>query len=120
MLRISPTARSIPFDPAGTRFTAKNVRDAILQAGLSLEADRINFVLTSQDVSNGYIELPVSDVVANATSVFLGRLALFPDLDYIISTVSGKVRITFTGNLAVNQPEAPSVGDNVHVLYWTV
>lgn len=120
MLRISPTARSIPFDSAGTRFTAKNVRDAILQAGLSLQADRVNFVLSAEDVSNGYIELPVSDVVANATSVFVDRLALFPDLDYTISVVSEKVRITFTGNFATNQPEAPSVGDNIHVLYWTV
>jgi|1048.fasta_scaffold88463_2 hypothetical protein len=120
MLRISPTARSIPFDSTGTRFTAKNVRDAILQAGLSLQANRANFTLTTQDVSNGYLELPVSEVVPNATSVFVDRLALFPDLDYTISTVAGKVRITFAGNFATNQPEAPSSGDNIHVLYWTV
>jgi len=120
MLRVSPTARSIPFDPSGTRFTAKNVRDAILQAGLSLQANRLNFVLTAQDISNGYVELPVAEVVPNATSVFVDRLALFPDLDYIVSTVSGKVRITFAGNFAANQPEAPTSGDNIHVLYWTV
>lgn len=48
---------------------------------------------------------------------FVNRDAIHESVDYSVSTVSGKTRLTWIGNLASGQPEALIAGDRISVTY---
>lgn len=64
----------------------------------------------------GYVELSM-EAMANSTVVFVGRLGAIEGVDYSVSVVGGKTRITFTGELASGGASALSEGDKVHVKF---
>lgn len=80
---------------------------------------RVNYTLVEEDINNNYIELPLASIIIPATLIFVDRLLLSPELDYTISFIDGKIRISFVGDYSPGQPEAPSIGDNLHIFYWT-
>jgi Coiled stalk of trimeric autotransporter adhesin len=83
----------------------------------ALEADHFRFdqekvVLSSSDISNGYIDLSHS-YDSKALQLFVGRLGLFESDDYLVSVVGGVTRVTFVGSL-VSGPETLIAGDTIH------
>jgi hypothetical protein len=121
-ISVTQTARAIPFDNTGTGLTATNIQDALLQILSTITVSVEEFTLTQNDITNGYVELNTLSAVNNSVNLFIGRLAFFQDVDYTLTSApgTGKLRITFSGNLASDQPEAPSVGDYLRVTYWTI
>lgn len=73
------------------------------------------FDLTATDISNGYVDFPAG-VIAEAGSIigFVDRLAIHEDEDFTVSTVSGKTRITFAGDLIAPGQSALDANDNLY------
>lgn len=123
MISASAVSRSIPFDPSGTTLTSRNLQDVVLEllnlkAAISLE----KFTITQEHLDAGFIELDTTHFVANSLVVFIGRLAAFEDEDFFVTSNpdTANLRLTFTGNFAVDAPEAPVLGEQIRVTYWTI
>jgi len=106
--------------------SARQAADSALDARVTaLETTPIafakeKFVITSTDISNGYIELQ-NEAVELSIVAHVDRLAIHPfdgtDGDYTVSVQGGKTRITFAGHLVVPSEESLSAGDIVRVTY---
>lgn len=79
-------------------------------------AKKESFTLNSTDISNGHIDL-AKLVMAESVSMSSGRLQMIEGEDYTLSTVAGKTRITFIGDLVTPAPSALAAGDKVHFQY---
>jgi len=73
------------------------------------------FDLSAADITNGYVDFPAG-VIAEAGSIigFVDRLAIHEDEDFTVSTVSGKTRITFAGDLIAPGQSALDANDNLY------
>lgn len=121
-ITVTTPSAAVPFDPTGTRLTARNMQDALLQILSTLTVTLEEFTISEQHLTDGYVELNTTNFVANSLNVFMGRLAFFQNMDFTVTSnpTTAKLRITFSGNLAAGQPEAPSVGEYLRVTYWTI
>jgi hypothetical protein len=77
-------------------------------------------VLTQQHVDQGYIDLPVVDIIANSLTAFVNRLGIFQDEDFTVSVVGDSTRLTFINALASTGDEAIQAGEQLRVTYWTL
>lgn len=70
------------------------------------------FVLSAQDISNGYVTLTSGTILQNSVSAVLGRVVLLDGFDFTVTTTSPTTsRLTFT-------PDAQAeIGDTVKVNY---
>ena len=82
----------------------------------SLICVKVKHVLTSLDISNGYVDL-LDVAVAHSVQAFVDRLAIHETDDYTLSVVSGVTRLTFTGSLITPGQENLAVGDEVRISY---
>lgn len=76
------------------------------------------FILTSQDITNGYITLTNDEIIRSSVVAFFDRLPLFEgaDEDYEISVQeNGDVRLVFSANLR----DLDYVGEVFRISYWT-
>lgn len=126
MISASVVSRSVPFDPAGTSLTSRNVQDVILeilqnQSGTPVIALE-TFIIDEQSLADGFIELTTTHLIENSLTVFVGRLAAFLGEDFTLTSnpETANLRLTFSGNFASDQPEAPSLGEKIRVTYWTI
>lgn len=101
---------------ASARQSADNALDVRISALESVTFEKENFVLTSTDVSNGYIDLS-NEAIAKSLRLHVGRLAGFEGEDYELSTVDGVTRITFINSFASSGTEPMAEGDKVKVAY---
>lgn len=90
--------------------------DARLDALEGISFEKENFVISAQDVANGYIDLQ-NEVIAKSLRLHVGRLAGFEGEDYELSTVGGVTRITFINSFASSGTEPMAEGDKVKVAY---
>lgn len=77
---------------------------------------KAKFVLSSGDISNGYIELPM-EAISGSEMVFVGPLFVYEGDEYSVSVVGGKTRITFMGELASGGNTSVASGDVIYVRY---
>lgn len=79
---------------------------------------KAKFVVSAQDISNGFIELAHA-AMDKSIVAFVDRLAIHEgaDQDYTVSVVGGKTRMTFVNNLVDPSPEKLSEGDVLNVTY---
>lgn len=117
------TSGSMLFHKAAAISSSNGYTDsqvAILDARIdSLEGvayQKESFTLVSGDVSNGYVELAYQ-AQPKSTTVFIDRLGATEDVDYTVSVVGGKTRLTWIGQLASGGASELVVGDKVHVKY---
>lgn len=100
--------------------SAREAADAALDTRLdvleAIQHRKEKFTLTSTDISNGYVDLAVSCIV-DSEMVFVGSLYVHSGDDYSVSTVGGKTRLTWSGELVQNGPSKLMVGDIVYVRY---
>ena len=73
-------------------------------------------VLSSTDISNGYIDLPHNARVESMMG-FVDRLAIHNEEDYEVSVVGGVTRITFIGELVSPSEQALVAGDTIFFRY---
>ena len=82
----------------------------------SLICVKVKHVLTSLDISHGYVDL-LDVAVAHSVQAFVDRLAIHETDDYTLSVVGGVTRLTFAGSLITVGQEKLSVGDEVRISY---
>lgn len=103
---------------------AKDTAAANKQEVLSLLSQSLikkqRIVLTSQHVSQGYVELPHTDIVPDSLDAHMDRLGLFEDEDFELSEVNGKTRLTFINSFAAGGDEEIEEGAELRVKYWIV
>ena len=100
--------------------SSRSTADAALQS----EIDAINavvhekekFVLSSLDISNGYINL-AHQAIEKSILVIVDRLVAHADDDYSVAVVSGVTRITLLNSFSSGGSEALAAGDVIHVMY---
>lgn len=90
--------------------------DSRVDALEAVQHRKETFTLSSGDISNGYIELSM-EAASNSTVVFVGRLGAVEGIDYSVSVVSSKTRITWTGELASGGASELVASDKVHVKF---
>jgi hypothetical protein len=99
-----------------SREAADSALDTRVTALEAVSHHKEKFVITSTDVSNGYIDLAMECTV-DSEMMFVGSLYTHEGDDYTVSTVGGKTRLTFAGPLAVGGASEMLVGDVVYVRY---
>ena len=74
------------------------------------------FVISSGNISSGYVELPM-EAVSGSEQVYVGPLYIHESDEYSLSVVGGKTRITFGASLQSDGETPLSVGDLMYVRY---
>ena len=83
------------------------------------EHRKMKFVLSAQDITNGYVDL-AHEAMANSVVAAVGRLMIHEGAseDFTMSVVGGVSRLTFVGNLVEPSEEKLSAGDIIYVKYF--
>jgi len=100
---------------AVVQLTSDLAAETVARTAAALVFVRFSGQLTSTDITNGYFEL-IHKVKHESVSAFIDRLALRHELDYTLSDVNGKTRISFVSGFT-SGAEAPAIGDLVHGNY---
>lgn len=92
--------------PDNTFFSAQENDVIYVQYFLSILQYDIQFnkemyVLTASDIQNGYVDL-TTEAVDESLIVFNGRVAVHENVDYLISSVASKTRVTLLND--INEP----------------
>ena len=74
------------------------------------------FTLSSENVSNGYVDCAFL-AVADSMRLLTGGVEQMEGESYTLSTVGGVTRITFAGDLVAPAPSALVAGDKVYIQY---
>jgi hypothetical protein len=75
-----------------------------------------SFTVTSQIITNNYIELQ-NKAFSMSIVPSIDRLLLLEGDDYVVSVVAGKTRLTFQNSLLQGHEEALEVGDKIRIRY---
>ena len=77
-----------------------------------------NFVLDSNDISNNHVVLTKTNVMRESIQVFIDRIPLLQEVDFLISTNTQQQTIlTFIGDFLPNNELALEIGENLRVNY---
>ncbi|NDE16743.1 hypothetical protein EBZ80_17600 [bacterium] len=95
-----------------------------LAAALDLRIDSLEGVayhkesitLTGGDITAGYVDLSL-EAKPYSTTVFIDRLGATEGVDYTVSVVAGKTRLTWIGELAAGGSSELFAGDKVNVTF---
>lgn len=68
--------------------------------------DKEHFILTDDDVTNGYIFLNNINIYPDSMTSFQGRLGMHLNYDYELSEENGKTKVTFINDMAAGGVEA--------------
>ena len=89
------------------------VKAALLVAGVWAKE---KITLTSTHIANQYVDLAYLAKDSSVVGAVM-RLAIHEGDDYTLSTVSGKTRLTFAGEIATGGNSALVAGDILHLTY---
>ena len=76
--------------------------------------------ITQEHISQGYVVLPDISIVIGSVVAFLNRVAIFENEDFQVSVVEESARLVFLNNLAIGGVEAPEVGEQLRLTYWSL
>lgn len=77
------------------------------------------FVLSSNDISNQYVELS-SVAVDNTVQASVNRLTLYQGDDFSLSEINGVTRLNFLGSIGTGGLEALEQGDILKIRFVTI
>lgn len=98
-------------DPSGT------LREVNVAGSLgSINFTKEYFVLTNDDISNGYLTL-ASVPIENSLKVMVGLTARIEIRDYLVETILGTCKLIFTGPLGASGVSALEQGDEISIEY---
>lgn len=143
MIRVTQTARSIPFKKVDGSLISSNLQEALEEVDIkinqevinrqnennaifnSIEAYRDEFVVDANIITNG-IELSVervTDILPNSVFAFVDRLGLFENFDFQLSNgPNNKVVFTFSPSVIISQSNPTGVidgGEFLRIHYLT-
>lgn len=102
----------------GTGTTSQYLRGDLtwqtVPAGLSGKKE--TFTLSAGDITNGYVDCAFL-AAADTMMLMAGGVVHIEGESYTLSTVGGKTRITFIGDLVAPSPSKLEAGDKVHIQY---
>lgn len=106
---------------ASVRQSADNALDGRLDVLEARQHRKMKFVLSAQDITNGYVEL-AHEAMVNSVVAAVGRLMIHEGAsdDFTVSVVSGVSRLTFVGNLIEPGQEKLAAGDVLFVKYVNI
>lgn len=103
---------------------AKDTAAANRQEVLSLLSQSLikkqRIVLTSQHITQGYVELSQINIVPGSLDGHIDRLGIFEDEDFELSEVNGKTRLTFINSFAAGGDEEIEENAELRIKYWIV
>lgn len=89
-----------------------------LDAGVAaIGAGKESFTLTAADISNGYVDLSVAEIMSNSLNAWVDRLGIFEGVDYTLASTGSAIRLIFAGSLLPGGDEALAEGDVIRVSY---
>ena len=98
------------------REAADSALDVRVDAIEAVTSRKEKFVLSSGDLSNGYIDL-ANTCKLDSELVFVGSLYLHSGDHYTVSTAGSATRLTWAGDVAAAGPSELVAGDVVYVRY---
>ena len=111
------TARDAAIEVEESRaMAAESALDGRLDVLEAVQHRKHKVVISSGDVSNGYIDLPM-EAMAGSVMVFVGPLFVYEGDEYSLSVEAGKTRVTFAGELASGGDTPIASGDVIYVRY---
>ena len=103
---------------------AKGYSDGNKQQILNLLSQALvkkqKIIINSEHVSQGYVELPYTNIVLDSVDAFVDRLGVFENEDFELSIVGDKTRLTFINSFAAGGDEEIESGSELRVKYWTI
>lgn len=91
-----------------------------LEAALKPEGRKESKVMSSQDITNAYVDL-AAEAMSNTLMVSVSGTVQYEGEDYSLSVVGGKTRVTFIGDLTPDGDGAALVaGDKVYFQYMVM
>lgn len=90
--------------------------EAAAAAQTTIEFSYETYILTAQDITDGYVEL-AHEAISNSVNAFIDRLAIHENSDYTVSVVGGVTRLTFVDSLVTVNQEKLYPGDVIRVKY---
>ena len=94
----------------------KSQLDAALSGIVKAQWEKQKIIIAAEDITNGYIDLTKLSLDKSIIA-FVNRLAIHETVDYTLSVVAGKTRITFAGEIAVGGVSELEVGDIIWISY---
>lgn len=119
LIQAESDARIADVNAEETRATeAEGLLDGRLDVLEAREFYKMKFILTAQNISNGYVELG-HEALPKSIVAAVGRLMIHEGVgeDFEVSVVAGVTRMTFVGNLVHPGQERLDAGDVLFVRY---
>ena len=87
--------------------------------GKDLQPYKESFIITEQDLVNGYLQLSTRSVVLNSVIAWVDRLGIFEGVDYqLVSNADENwLRFVFSGNLIGSNEQSLEIDDVIHINY---
>lgn len=76
--------------------------------------------LTQQQIDQGYIVLPHTNIVVGSMGAFINRIAIFENEDFEITIVGQTARLIFLNSLAIGGAEEVQAGEQLRLTYWSL
>jgi multidrug efflux pump subunit AcrA (membrane-fusion protein) len=103
----------------GTEYTDEKhqeILDVISETLLKKE----EVTLSAQNITDGYVELAGTGIIADSMVASIDRLNVFENEDFNLSVVDGVTRMTFLNSFAAGGDEAVEAGEKLRLTYWSL
>lgn len=103
----------------GTEYTDEKhqeILDLISQTLIKKE----EVTLSAQNITDGYVELTGTGIIARSMMASIDRLNVFENEDFSVSVVNGVTRMIFLNSFAAGGDEAVEAGEKLRLTYWSL
>lgn len=84
----------------------------------NISANYENFVITQQDIDNGYLYLTNSKLLPESITAFVDRIPLLQGIDFLVTRLVNNIyKLTFIGDILPQETLALEPGENIRVNY---
>ena len=103
----------------GTDYTDLKHQEILDLVSLTL-LKKEEVVLTEQNITDGYVGLTGTEIIARSMVASIDRLNVFESEDFSLSVVDGVTRMTFLNSFASGGDEAVEAGEKLRLTYWSL
>lgn len=103
----------------GTQYTNEKHQEILNLISQTL-IKKEEVTLSAQNITDGYVELTGTGIIARSMLASIDRLSVFENEDFSLSVVSGVTRMTFLNSFAVGGNEAVEAGEKLRLTYWSL
>lgn len=103
----------------GTDYTDLKHQEILDLVSLTL-LKKEEVILTEQNITDGYVSLSGTEIIARSMAASIDRLNVFESEDFSLSVVDGVTRMTFLNSFASGGDEAVEAGEKLRLTYWSL